>query len=142
MKNFSMARIMALDYGTKRVGIAVTDPMQIIATPLDTVHPNELMDFLKRYMAEHPVECIVVGEPKRMNNEPAQAAAGADQLTARIAKAFPDVRLERVDERFTSKMAFAAMIEGGLNRKQRADKATVDRVSATIILQTYMAMRA
>lgn len=134
-----MARIMALDYGTKRVGIAVTDPSQIIATPLDTIHPNELFVFLKQYFAQNPVECIVVGEPKRMNNEPAQAAAGADQLAAKLAKTFPDIRIERVDERFTSKMAFAAMIEGGLNRKQRADKATVDRVSATIILQTYMA---
>jgi len=134
-----MARIMALDYGTKRVGIAVTDSSQIIATPLDTIHPNELFDFLKQYFAQNPVECIVVGEPKRMNNEPAQAAAGADQLAAKLAKTFPEMKIVRVDERFTSKMAFAAMIEGGLNRKQRADKATVDRVSATIILQTYMA---
>lgn len=132
---------MALDHGTKRVGIAVTDPTQTIATPLDTVHPNELMDFLKRYMADSPVECIVVGEPKRLNNEPAQAGAGADQLAAKLAKTFPEIRIERVDERFTSKMAFAAMIEGGLSRKQRADKATVDRVSATIILQTYMEMK-
>lgn len=136
-----MARIMALDFGTKRVGIAVTDPSQIIATPLDTIHPKDLFDFLNKYMSENPVECIVVGEPKRLNNEPAQAAAGADQLAAKLVKTFPDIRIERVDERFTSKMAFAAMIEGGLSKKQRADKATVDRVSATLILQTYMGMR-
>jgi putative Holliday junction resolvase len=85
------------------------------------------------------VECIVIGDPKRMNNEPAQAAAGADQLAEKLRKAFPTIRIDRMDERFTSKMAFAAMIEGGLNRKQRADKAMVDKVSATIILQSYMA---
>ncbi len=133
-----MARIMALDFGTKRVGIAVTDPAQIIATPLDTIHPKDLFDFLKKYISVNPVECFVVGEPKRLNNEPAQAAAGADQLAAKLTKTFPNIRIERVDERFTSKMAFAAMIEGGLSKKQRADKATVDRVSATLILQTYM----
>jgi len=134
-----MARILALDYGTKRVGIAVTDPSQIIATALDTVHPNELLDYLKKYMATEAVECIVIGDPKRMNNEPAQAAAGADQLAEKLGKAFPTIRIDRMDERFTSKMAFAAMIEGGLNKKQRADKAMVDKVSATIILQSYMA---
>lgn len=136
-----MSRIMALDYGTKRVGIAVTDPSQIIATSLDTVHPKDLFDFLKEYMRSEPVECIVVGEPKRLNNEPAQAAAGADQLAEKLRKTFPYMRIERVDERFTSKMAFAAMIEGGLSKKQRANKATVDKVSATLILQTYMAMK-
>lgn len=129
-----------MDHGTKRVGIAVTDPTKTIATPLDTVHPNDLMEFLKRYFSENEVECIVVGEPKRLNNEPAQAGVGADQLAAKLAKTFPEIRIARMDERFTSKMAFAAMIEGGLNRRQRADKATVDRVSATIILQSYMAM--
>lgn len=136
-----MARIVALDYGTKRVGIAVTDPMQIIATALETVHPNELLAFLKRYMQNEPVECIVIGDPKRLNNEPAQAAAGADQLAEKLRKAFPTLKIDRMDERFTSKMAFAAMLEGGLSKKQRADKATVDKVSATIILQSYMASK-
>jgi putative holliday junction resolvase len=133
-----MGRILAIDYGTKRVGIATTDPSQIIATGLTTVHPNELMAFLKQYMSTETVDCIVVGDPKRMNNEPAQAAAGADQMTANIRKQFPDLRVDRMDERFTSKMAFRAMIEGGLKKKARADKATVDKVSATIILQSYM----
>lgn len=133
-----MGRILAIDYGTKRVGIATTDPSQIIATGLTTVHPNELMAFLKQYMSTETVDCIVVGDPKRMNNEPAQAAAGADQMTANIRKQFPDLRVDRMDERFTSKMAFSAMIEGGLKKKARADKATVDKVSATIILQSYM----
>lgn len=133
-----MGRILAIDYGTKRVGIAATDPMQIIASGLDTIHPNELVDFLKKYMQTEDVECIVVGDPKRLNNEPAQAAKGADQLTERLKKEFPKVRFDRMDERFTSKMAFGAMIEGGLKKKQRADKALIDKVSATIILQSYM----
>lgn len=133
-----MGRILAIDYGTKRVGIATTDPMQIIASGLDTIHPNELVDFLNKYMQTEDVECIVVGDPKRLNNEPAQAAKGADQLTERLKKEFPNVRFDRMDERFTSKMAFGAMIEGGLKKKQRADKALIDKVSATIILQSYM----
>lgn len=133
-----MGRILALDYGTKRVGIAATDPLQIIASALTTVHPNELMDFLKKYMETETVDCIVIGDPKRLNNEPAQAAVGANQLTERLKKQFPQVQIDRMDERFTSKLAFGAMIEGGLKKKQRADKAMVDKVSATIILQSYM----
>lgn len=133
-----MGRILAIDYGTKRVGIAATDPMQIIASGLETVHPNELLDFLKKYMETETVECIVIGDPKRLNNEPAQAAKGADQLTDRLKKAFPNVRFDRMDERFTSKMAFGAMIDGGLKKKKRQDKALIDKVSATIILQSYM----
>ncbi|HAP68297.1 MAG TPA: Holliday junction resolvase RuvX [Flavobacteriales bacterium] len=133
-----MGRIIALDYGTKRVGIATTDPSQIIATGLDTVHPNALVAYLKTYMLTETVDCIVVGEPKRLNNEPSQAGPGADILAATIRKQFPDVKVDRMDERFTSKMAFSAMIEGGLKKKARADKATIDKVSATIILQSYM----
>ena len=133
-----MGRILAIDYGTNRVGIATTDPSQIIATGLTTVHPNELMEYLKKYIATETVDCIVVGDPKRLNNEPAQAAAGANQLSAKIQKQFPDIKVDRMDERFTSKMAFSAMIEGGLKKKARADKAMVDKVSATIILQSYM----
>ena len=133
-----MGRILAIDYGTKRVGIATTDPLQIIASGLDTVHPNELIWYLKKYMATEQVDCIVVGEPKRLNNEPAQAAAGADQMTASLRKNFPSLKIDRMDERFTSKIAFAAMLEGGLKKKARANKALVDKVSATIILQSYM----
>lgn len=133
-----MGRILAIDYGTKRVGIATTDPMQIIASGLTTVHPNELIAYLKKYMQTEEVECIVVGEPKRLNNEPAQAAKGANQLADKLKKEFPAVNIDRMDERFTSKLAFGAMIEGGLKKKQRADKALVDKVSATLILQSYM----
>lgn len=133
-----MGRIIAIDYGSKRVGIATTDPMRIIASGLDTVHPNELVDYLKNYMQTEQVDCIVVGEPKRLNNEPAQAAQGANQMTEKLKKAFPNVKLDRMDERFTSKMAFGAMIDGGLKQKQRRDKALIDKMSATIILQSYM----
>lgn len=133
-----MGRIIAIDYGTKRVGVATTDPSRIIATGLTTIHPNELITYLKEYMKTETVDCIVIGDPKRMNNEPAQAAAGADQLTERLKKEFPNVQFDRMDERFTSKMAFGAMIEGGLKKKQRADKALIDKMSATIILQSYM----
>jgi putative Holliday junction resolvase len=133
-----MGRILAIDYGTKRVGVATTDPSRIIATGLTTIHPNELIAYLKDYMKSETVDRIVVGDPRRMNNEPAQAAAGADQLTERLKKEFPNVQFDRMDERFTSKMAFGAMIEGGLKKKQRADKALIDKMSATIILQSYM----
>ncbi|MDP6909161.1 MAG: Holliday junction resolvase RuvX [Flavobacteriales bacterium] len=133
-----MGRILAIDYGTKRVGIATTDPQQIIASGLDTVHPNDLISYLKEYLTTETVDCIVVGEPKRLNNQPAQAAAGADQMAASLNKNFPNIRIDRMDERFTSKLAFNAMVEGGLKKKARTDKALVDKVSATIILQSYM----
>lgn len=133
-----MGRILAIDYGTKRVGVATTDPSQIIATGLTTVHPTELVAFLKKYMTTETVECIVVGEPKRLNNQPAQAAAGATTLARQLKKEFPHIKIDRMDERFTSKMAFNAMIEGGLKKKARANKETIDKVSATIILQSYM----
>ena len=133
-----MGRILAIDYGTKRVGIATTDPSQIIATGLTTVHPNELMEYLKKYIATETVDCIVVGDPKRLNNEPAQAAAGANQLSAKIQKQFPDIKVDRMDERFTSKMAFQTMLDSGMKKKKRKDKAIVDEISATLILQSYL----
>ena len=133
-----MGRIIAIDPGTKRVGIAVTDPTRTIATGLDTIHPNDLVDFLRKYMQAEQVDSIVVGEPKRLNNEPAQAAKGADELTAKLTKAFPSMHIVRMDERFTSKLAFNAMLEGGLKKKDRADKALVDKMSATLLLQSYM----
>ena len=133
-----MGRILAIDYGTKRVGIATTDPSRIIATGLTTIHPTELIAYLKNYMSTESVDCIVVGEPKRLNNEPAQAATGANIMTAAIKKHFPNIKVDRMDERFTSKMAFSAMIEGGLKKKDRADKSLIDKVSATLILQSYM----
>lgn len=133
-----MARIMAIDYGSKRVGIAVTDPQQIIATGLTTVHSKDLIEFLKKYIAAEPVECIVVGEPKRMNNEPSDSARFIEPFVVHLKRSFPGIKVERLDERFTSKMAFQTMIDSGLKKKARQNKELVDEISATIILQDYM----
>ncbi|MGB3949039.1 MAG: Holliday junction resolvase RuvX [Bacteroidia bacterium] len=133
-----MARIMAIDYGSKRVGIAVTDPLQIIATGLTTVHSKDLIDFLKNYFLKEPVECIVVGEPKRLNNEPSDSARFINPFVVHLKRTFPSIKVERLDERFTSKMAFQTMIDSGLKKKDRQNKELVDEISATIILQDYM----
>jgi putative Holliday junction resolvase len=133
-----MARIMAIDYGSKRVGIAVSDPLQIIATGLTTVHSKDVIDFLKKYILKEPVECIVVGEPKRLNNEPSDSARFIDPFVVHLKRSFPGIKVERLDERFTSKMAFQTMIDSGLKKKDRQNKELVDEISATIILQDYM----
>ncbi len=133
-----MGRIMAIDYGSKRVGIAVTDPSRIIATGLTTVHSKDLIDFLKKYIEKEPVDCIVVGEPKQMNNEPSESARFIEPFVMHLKRSFPGIKVERVDERFTSKMAFQTMIDSGLKKKDRQNKALVDEISATIILQSYM----
>jgi putative Holliday junction resolvase len=137
----SMARLMAIDYGSKRVGIAVTDPMQIIATGLTTVHSKDLIDFLKTYISKEEVECIVVGEPKQMNNEPSESARFIEPFVVHLKRTFPAIKVERMDERFTSKMAFQTMIDSGLKKKARQNKELVDEISATIILQSYMNKR-
>ena len=133
-----MARILAIDYGSKRVGIAVTDPLQIIATGLTTVHSKDVVDFLKKYCEKESVECIVVGEPKRMNNEPSDSARFVEPFVVHLKRTFPQIKVERIDERFTSKMAFQTMIDSGLKKKDRQNKELVDEISATIILQSYM----
>jgi putative Holliday junction resolvase len=136
-----MARLMAIDYGSKRVGLAVSDPSQIIATGLTTVHSKDLIDFLKDYMSKENVECIVVGEPKRLNNEPSESARFIDPFVVHLKRTFPGIRVERLDERFTSKMAFQTMIDSGLKKKDRQNKELVDEISATILLQDYMNRR-
>lgn len=133
-----MGRILAIDYGTKRTGLAVTDTSKIIATGLATVPTIELISYLKNYLAKEDVECIVVGEPKRLNNAPAQAAAATEQFLKQLIKTFPQVEIKREDERFTSKMAFQTMIDGGLGKKARQNKELVDTISATLILQSYL----
>jgi putative Holliday junction resolvase len=133
-----MARIISIDYGSKRVGIAVTDPMQIIATGLTTVHSKDVIEFLKNYISKEEVECIVVGEPKRLNNEPSDSARFIDPFVLHLKRSFPGIKVERMDERFTSKMAFQTMIDSGLKKKARQNKELVDEISATIILQSYM----
>src|SRR6201996_4304638 len=131
-------RIMAFDYGTKRIGIAVTDPMQIIATGLDTIHPNQIIEFLKKYLQTEQVERFIVGEPKQMDNTPSQSAQHVRGFVNLLKKEFPEIPIEMLDERFTSKMATAAILAGGAKKNQRQDKGLVDTVSATILLQSWM----
>jgi len=133
-----LARILAIDYGRKRVGLAVTDPMQIIANGLDTVPAKDLLDYLEKYMTNEEVELFVVGYPKQLNNEDSESMKYLKPFLGKLKKKFPDIPVEMVDERFTSKIAFQTMIDGGLKKKQRQDKAMIDKVSATIILQSYM----
>ena len=136
-----MSRILAIDYGRKRTGIAVTDPMQIIANGLTTVPTHELMDFLLKYVAQEKVERIVVGHPKQMNNEDSENMKYIKPFVAQLKKKLPDMPGELVDERFTSVLAHQAMLDGGLKKKARQDKALVDEISATIILQSYLESR-
>lgn len=133
-----MSRILAIDYGKKRTGIAVTDPMQIIANGLTTVATHELMDFLLQYVQKEPVERIIVGHPKQMNNEDSENMKRIVPFMNQLKKKLPEMPVELVDERFTSVLAHQAMLTGGLKKKERQNKALVDEISATIILQSYM----
>lgn len=133
-----MARILAIDYGTKRTGIAVTDELQIIASGLTTVGTKELLPFLKDYISKENVELFLVGEPKQMNNEVSESEGPIQSFLTKLAKAIPAMPVKRVDERFTSKMAFQTMIDSGLKKGQRKNKPLVDEISATIILQSYL----
>lgn len=133
-----MGRILAIDYGIKRTGIAVTDPERIIATGLTTVNTPTLLAFLKEYCQKEPVDIFLVGEPKHMDNTPSQSAQIIEPFVKKLAETFPQIEIARIDERFTSKLAFQSMIDGGLKKKQRQDKGMIDKVSATIMLQDYM----
>lgn len=133
-----MGRILALDYGTKRTGIAVSDPLRIIAGALDTVPTHTLMEYLKKYLAANDVSIIVVGKPTQMNGQPSQSMAHIEPFVARLRKEFPGVEIVWHDERFTSVLAQRAIIDSGVKKMQRRDKSLVDKVSATIILQSYM----
>jgi putative Holliday junction resolvase len=133
-----MGRILAIDYGSKRVGIAVTDTLQIIATGLTTVHSKDLIAYLEAYLAKEQVECIVVGEPKTLQNEASDSARFIEPFVTHLTRKFPTIKIARYDERFTSVLAHQAMLMGGLKRKDRANKDTVDMISATIILQDYL----
>ncbi|MCX2837710.1 Holliday junction resolvase RuvX [Salinimicrobium sp. MT39] len=133
-----MGRILALDYGTKRTGVAVSDELKIIASGLTTVPTAELLTFLKKYFSEENVELILLGEPKQMDSTASQSEVNIQEFLKKFREIFPEMKLERVDERFTSKMAFQSMIDSGLKKKQRQNKALVDEISATIILQSYL----
>ncbi|MCL4133299.1 UNVERIFIED_CONTAM: hypothetical protein GTU68_060814 [Idotea baltica] len=133
-----MARILAIDYGLKRTGIAVSDELQIIASGLTTVKTNQLIVFLKDYISKEKVELFLIGEPKQMDNTASESEALISPFIAKLEKLIPNIPIKRVDERFTSKMAFQTMIDSGLKKNQRKNKALVDEISATLILQSYL----
>lgn len=134
-------RVLAIDYGLKRTGIAVTDEMQIIASGLTTIPSETVLDFLKSYFEKEKVGTVLIGDPKQMNNEPSQSAEIINSFADKFTKMFQDIKVERVDERFTSKMAFQTMINSGLKKKQRQNKALIDEISATIMLQDYLSRK-
>ena len=136
-----MARILSIDYGKKRSGLAVTDPLQLIAGGLATVSTSDLFDWLQRYIATETVERIVIGEPRQPNGLPSENMARVEQFVNRWRKAVPTVPIEYYDERFTSVLAHQAMLQGGLRKKARQDKGLVDEISATIILEDYLRSR-
>ena len=133
-----MARILAIDYGLKRTGLAVTDPLQIIANSIGTVETIELMSFLKDYFIKEKVEKVIIGLPKQMNNEPSESFGLIQSFVNTFKNQFTETPIEMYDERFTSKMALQAMIDGGVKKKDRQNKAMIDSVSATILLQSYL----
>jgi putative Holliday junction resolvase len=133
-----MARILAIDYGKKRSGIAVTDALQIIASGLTTVDTPKLLSFLKEYVKKEDVSLILLGKPVQMNNKPSESEAFIQIFLPQLKKEMGSIPLKRIDERFTSKMAFQTMIDSGLKKKQRQNKALIDEISATIILQSYL----
>lgn len=133
-----MARIVGIDFGEKRVGIASTDPLQIIANGITTLPPEETLNFLEKFIAENEVELFVVGRPKTLQNEPALVLKKVEQFAKRLNEKFPTIGVVFVDERFTSVLAQRTMLDGGLKKKERQNKALIDKISATIILQSYL----
>lgn len=133
-----MGRIIAIDYGRKRVGLAATDELQMIASALTTVHSKDIFNFLKDYFRKENVDCVVIGEPKTLRNENSEASQFIEPFIRKLKKEYPDLKIDRYDERFTSKMAAQTMIDAGLKKKDRQNKELVDAISATLILQSYM----
>jgi len=137
----TMSRLLALDYGQKRVGIAVTDQEQLIASGLTTVHSKDIFDFLKAYLKNETVSGFIVGEALNLNGLPSQSSRYIEPFVKRLSKEFPNIEIARIDERFTSKIAFQSMIDAGLKKSARRNKSLVDQISATIILQSYLDSR-
>ncbi len=133
-----MGRILAIDYGTKRIGLAVTDPLQIFASPLDTVGPEEFDNFLTEYLKTADVDAFVIGYPVQMNNQPSEAVRYINPFIKKLKKTFPGKIIHLADERFTSQMALRTMINGGVKKSERKDKSMVDKISASIILQSFL----
>lgn len=136
-----MPRILSIDYGIKRTGLAVTDELQIIASGLTTIPSNDVIMFLKDYFSKENVSKVLIGEPKQMNGQPSESTSIIEKFVSNFKATFPDIHVERVDERFTSKMAFQTMIDSGLKKKQRQNKALVDEIAATIMLQDYLSRK-
>ncbi|MDR1974360.1 MAG: Holliday junction resolvase RuvX [Bacteroidales bacterium] len=133
-----MGRILAIDYGQKRTGLAVTDPLKIIATALTTVQTKDVLQFIADYLKREEVETIVVGEPKQMNGKPSESSRYIEPFVKKLREIYPKIKIERADERFTSKIAFQTMIDAGITKKARRNKATIDKISAVLILQNYL----
>ncbi len=133
-----MPRILAFDYGTKRIGIAVTDPLQIIATGLDNIHPKDIIDYLKKYLLTEQVDAFVIGDPKQMDGSPSESAQHVKGFSTLLKKNFPHIPQHWIDERFTSKLAQEAVMQSGLHKQDRRNKERVDIIAATLILQYYM----
>jgi putative Holliday junction resolvase len=138
----AVSKILAIDYGTKRVGIAVTDDLQIIASGLTTVHSSELVDFLTTYFKDNKVEVMVIGKPKNLQNKNTDSSKEVEKIIVHLSRKFPTIKIETIDERFTSTMASRTILQSGLKKKQRQNKALIDEVSATIILQDYLQQKA
>ena len=136
-----MSRLLAIDYGAKRTGLAVTDPLQIIATALDTVRTHDLMDFLKKYSQTESIEAFIVGMPRRLDNTDTDNTPRVVSFVKALKKSFPDIPIHTHDERFTSSMALQSMIASGTKKSDRREKGNIDKISATIILQSYMESR-
>lgn len=135
-----MGRLLAIDYGLKRTGIAVSDPLKIIATPLDTVATEKLLEYLENYFKKEPVEAIIVGMPRRLNNAPSEMAVEVVKLMKLLQEKFPPIPVKEMGERHTSQAALEAMLTGGMKKKDRQDKGNVDKISAVLILQEYMSL--
>jgi putative holliday junction resolvase len=133
-----MGRILGIDYGNKRVGLAVTDPLQIFASPLNTISAHDIDNFIAGYMASEQVDAFVIGYPVKLNNTPSESVKYIDPFIRKLKKKFPGVPVHLVDERFTSQIAFRTMIDGGLKKKERQNKSIIDMISASIILQSYL----
>jgi putative Holliday junction resolvase len=136
-----MGRIIGIDYGKKRIGLAVTDPLQMFASPLTTVSPVEFDSFMKDYLKNEKVDAFVIGYPKQMNNLPSESVKYIDPFIRKLKKSFPEIPVHCADERFTSQIAFRSMIDGGVKKEDRKDKSMVDRISASIILQSFLDTR-
>ena len=133
-----MGRILAIDYGQKRIGLAVTDELKIIANGLDTIHVKDIHDYIRQYVKDNSVELFVVGLPKTLDNKASESTPFVENFVNWLKRSFPDIPTKRLDERFTSKMAFQTMLDSGISKKARKDKALIDKISATILLQSYL----